>query len=119
MIAGSDNTIVVECNHHFPVEPVDAALVAAGDTTIVRRWKDTASYYSTRLGDAESRAAARSTDRLVRIVARYSQPPTRGARPAVIRSMQMLSQRAPAWTLASPFLGRTDSEFGAITSDTS
>jgi uncharacterized protein (DUF427 family) len=43
-IAESDATIVVEGNHYFPAESVNAALLEDSDTTTVCGWKGTASY---------------------------------------------------------------------------
>jgi len=45
VIAESDETIVIEGNHYFPADSVNAALVAASDHTSVCPWKGDASYY--------------------------------------------------------------------------
>ncbi|MCW2843418.1 MAG: hypothetical protein JWN22_1334 [Nocardioides sp.] len=45
IIASSDDTVVVEGNHYFPLESVSATLVETS-TTSVCPWKGTASYYS-------------------------------------------------------------------------
>ncbi|ETK30534.1 DUF427 domain-containing protein [Microbispora corallina] len=46
VIAESDDTVVVEGNHYFPREAVDASLLRESDTHTVCPWKGTASYYS-------------------------------------------------------------------------
>lgn len=46
VIAESDDTVVVEGNHYFPVDAVRADLVEASATTSVCPWKGTASYQS-------------------------------------------------------------------------
>lgn len=45
-IAESDNTVVVENNHYFPKESVNAAYLADSQTHSTCPWKGTASYYS-------------------------------------------------------------------------
>jgi uncharacterized protein (DUF427 family) len=45
VIARSDDTIVVEGNHYFPPESVDAARLRRSDAHTVCPWKGTASYY--------------------------------------------------------------------------
>lgn len=44
VIARSDDTVVVEGNHYFPPESVDASLLEDSDTHTVCGWKGTASY---------------------------------------------------------------------------
>lgn len=46
VIAESDDTVVVEGNHYFPLESVDSAVLRPSDTHTVCPWKGTASYYS-------------------------------------------------------------------------
>ena len=46
VIAASDDTVVVEGNHYFPLEAVEQDLLVASDRTSVCPWKGTASYYS-------------------------------------------------------------------------
>jgi uncharacterized protein (DUF427 family) len=46
VIAKSDDTVVVEGNHYFPRQSVDAAYLEASDTTTFCAWKGTASYYT-------------------------------------------------------------------------
>ena len=57
VIAESNDTVVVEGNHYFPLEAVDAALLAPSATTTVCPWKGTANYYTLKVGDAENRDA--------------------------------------------------------------
>ena len=57
-IAESDETIVVEGNHYFPRDAVNAELLVPSGTTTVCPWKGTASYYSLVVDGAENRDAA-------------------------------------------------------------
>lgn len=45
-IAESDDTVVVEGNHYFPLQSVRQEFLRPSDTTTVCPWKGTASYYS-------------------------------------------------------------------------
>jgi uncharacterized protein (DUF427 family) len=45
VIANSDDTVVVEGNHYFPIESVDRALLRESESHTVCPWKGTASYY--------------------------------------------------------------------------
>jgi len=45
VVAESDDTVVVEGNQYFPLDSVQAGLLAPNDTTTVCPWKGTASYY--------------------------------------------------------------------------
>jgi len=58
VIARSDDTVVVEGNHYFPAEAVDAAVLRPSDTTTVCPWKGTASYHSIEVDGALNRDAA-------------------------------------------------------------
>ena len=58
-IAQSSDTVVVENNHYFPLESVDAALLRPSTLTTVCPWKGTAHYYTLAAGGAENRDAAR------------------------------------------------------------
>ncbi|MBI0476429.1 DUF427 domain-containing protein [Sphingomonas sp. MA1305] len=58
LIARSDDTVVVEGNHYFPADAVDASILKPSDTTSVCPWKGIAHYYSLAVGDAENRDAA-------------------------------------------------------------
>lgn len=46
VIAESDNTVVVEGNHYFPVDDVRADVLQHSATTTTCGWKGTAGYYS-------------------------------------------------------------------------
>jgi uncharacterized protein (DUF427 family) len=58
VIAESDDTVVVEGNHYFPIDSVDAALLRPSETHTVCGWKGTASYYDVVVGDAVNKDAA-------------------------------------------------------------
>ena len=58
VIARSDATVVVEGNHYFPLEAVDAAVLKPSATTSVCPWKGTAQYYSLVVDGVENRDAA-------------------------------------------------------------
>ena len=45
VIAESDDTVVVEGNHYFPVESVRPEVLRSSATTSVCPWKGTASYH--------------------------------------------------------------------------
>lgn len=57
-IARSDDTVVVEGNHYFPREAVNAELLRDSTTQSMCPWKGTASYYSIVAGGAENPNAA-------------------------------------------------------------
>ena len=57
-IAESDDTVIVEGNHYFPRDAVDASLLRPSDTHSVCPWKGTASYYSLVVDGAENKDAA-------------------------------------------------------------
>jgi uncharacterized protein (DUF427 family) len=46
VVAESDDTVVVEGNHYFPVESIKPDCFRPSDTTTVCGWKGTANYYS-------------------------------------------------------------------------
>ena len=46
VLAESDETVVVEGNHYFPVESVRASLLEPSDKHTVCPWKGTASYHT-------------------------------------------------------------------------
>jgi uncharacterized protein (DUF427 family) len=58
VIAESDDTVVVEGNHYFPIGSVRADVLRPSDHHTVCGWKGTASYYTIAIGDAENRDAA-------------------------------------------------------------
>ncbi len=57
-IAESDDTVVVERNHYFPLAAVDPAALKPSGTTSVCPWKGTASYYTVVAGGRENPDAA-------------------------------------------------------------
>ena len=58
VIAGSDDTVVVEGNHYFPLASVDPGVLEASATTTVCSWKGTASYYTLKVGGQQNPDAA-------------------------------------------------------------
>ncbi|MEM1453078.1 MAG: DUF427 domain-containing protein [Planctomycetota bacterium] len=46
VFAESSDTVVVDGNHYFPFESVDASVLVDSDTTSICGWKGTANYYS-------------------------------------------------------------------------
>lgn len=58
VIAESDDTVVVEGNHYFPLASVRDGVLAESNTTSVCPWKGTASYYSVTIGDEVNPDAA-------------------------------------------------------------
>jgi uncharacterized protein (DUF427 family) len=57
-IAESDETVVVEGNHYFPRNAVDASVLRESETHTICPWKGTASYYSLVVNGAENKDAA-------------------------------------------------------------
>lgn len=57
VIAQSDETVIVEGNHYFPLEAVDRSLLTPSDTTTICPWKGTANYYNLTVDSAENRDA--------------------------------------------------------------
>ena len=57
-IAESDETVVVEGNHYFPLDSVRPGVLTPSSTTSVCPWKGTAEYYSVQAGGDENRDAA-------------------------------------------------------------
>lgn len=58
VIAESDDTVMVEGNHYFPLDSVNRELLRPSDTQSVCPWKGTASYYSIEIdGKSNSDAA--------------------------------------------------------------
>ncbi|MBP8072293.1 MAG: DUF427 domain-containing protein [Brevundimonas sp.] len=57
-IAESDDTVVVEGNHYFPLDSVRPGVLTPSSTTSVCPWKGTAEYYSVQAGGDENRDAA-------------------------------------------------------------
>ena len=58
IIAESDDTVVVEGNHYFPLSAVNEALLKPSDKTTFCPWKGTASYYTLSVNGDENVDAA-------------------------------------------------------------
>ena len=58
VIAESDETVVVEDNHYFPLDSVNDACLRPSDTTTFCPWKGTANYYTLNVEGAENPDAA-------------------------------------------------------------
>ncbi|AXK85480.1 DUF427 domain-containing protein [Nocardia farcinica] len=58
VLAESDDTVVVEGNHYFPVSAIRTEYFAPSDTHTVCPWKGTASYYTVRVDGSENPDAA-------------------------------------------------------------
>jgi uncharacterized protein (DUF427 family) len=58
IIARSDDTVVVEGNHYFPRDAVNAEYLTPSATTSVCGWKGTAAYHSLVVDGKENRDAA-------------------------------------------------------------
>ncbi len=58
VIAESDETVVVEGNHYFPVSSVTEEHLKPSDTTYECPWKGTANYYNLSVAGAENPDAA-------------------------------------------------------------
>ena len=58
VIAESDDTVVVEGNHYFPVDSVKAEHLRPSDTRTTCPWKGVASYHTLVVDGKENRDAA-------------------------------------------------------------
>ncbi len=58
VIAESDETVVVEGNHYFPLHSVNETFLKQSDTTTVCPWKGTANYYHLSVNGNENLNAA-------------------------------------------------------------
>jgi uncharacterized protein (DUF427 family) len=58
LIARSDDTLVVEGHHYFPLEAVDRGLLRPSETHTTCPWKGVASYYSLVVDGKVNRDAA-------------------------------------------------------------
>lgn len=58
VIAESDDTIVVEGNHYFPLASVNELLLKPSDKTTFCPWKGTANYYTLSVGGDDNVDAA-------------------------------------------------------------
>ncbi len=57
-IASSDDTVIVEGNHYFPVSSVDSSFLRESDEHSNCPWKGKASYYDIVVGDEVNEGAA-------------------------------------------------------------
>lgn len=58
VIAQSDDTVVIEGNHYFPIKSVDPAVLKPSTKTTTCPWKGQAGYYTVEVDGAENRDAA-------------------------------------------------------------
>jgi uncharacterized protein (DUF427 family) len=58
VLAESENTVVVEGNHYFPVESINKEYFTHSDTHTTCSWKGEASYYNLQVDDKENEDAA-------------------------------------------------------------
>ena len=58
VLAESDDTVIVEGNHYFPVDSVRQELLQDSDRHTVCGWKGTASYYDVVVGGETNAGAA-------------------------------------------------------------
>jgi len=58
VIAESDDTVVVEGNHYFPLSSVNESFLKPSDKTTGCPWKGTANYYTLDVNGAENMDAA-------------------------------------------------------------
>ena len=58
VIAESDDTVVVEGNHYFPLDSVDKSYLKPSNKTSVCPWKGTANYYTLNVDGTENNDAA-------------------------------------------------------------
>lgn len=58
LIAESDDTVVVENNHYFPVDSIKKEFFDSSETKTICPWKGEASYYSLKVEGAENKDAA-------------------------------------------------------------
>jgi uncharacterized protein (DUF427 family) len=57
VVAESDDTVVVEGNHYFPMASLDRSLVSESATHTTCSWKGVASYFSLHVNGTENRDA--------------------------------------------------------------
>jgi len=58
VIAESDDTVVIEGNHYFPVNSIKKEFYSESSTSSICPWKGTASYYSLKVDGKENQDAA-------------------------------------------------------------
>jgi uncharacterized protein (DUF427 family) len=57
IIAESNDTLVIEDNHYFPIDSVNKTYLKSSETTSVCPWKGTANYYSLSVDGEENKDA--------------------------------------------------------------
>ncbi len=57
-IAESDDTLVIEGNHYFPIESVHQEFLKPSKTHTTCAWKGRASYHTLQVGDEQNKDAA-------------------------------------------------------------
>ena len=57
-LAASDETVIVEGNHYFPLEAVTPGVLKRSATSTTCSWKGVANYYTVVAGGAENHDAA-------------------------------------------------------------
>ena len=58
VLAESNDTVVVEGNHYFPADSIEASCFQASRHTTICPWKGTASYYDVEVGGERNENAA-------------------------------------------------------------
>jgi uncharacterized protein (DUF427 family) len=58
LLAESEDTVIVESNHYFPISSINREFFSQSDTTSHCPWKGDASYYSIVVDGHENRDAA-------------------------------------------------------------
>ncbi len=58
VVAQSDDTVVIEGNHYFPMSALDRSMIEESATHTSCPWKGQASYYTLRVNGTENRDAA-------------------------------------------------------------
>ncbi len=58
VIAESDDTVIVESNHYFPMSSINREFLGDSDRTTVCGWKGTANYFNIRVDGKELPEAA-------------------------------------------------------------
>jgi uncharacterized protein (DUF427 family) len=58
LLAESDDTVIVESNHYFPISSINREFFSQSDTTSHCPWKGDASYYSIVVDGHENQDAA-------------------------------------------------------------
>lgn len=58
VVAESDDTVLIEGNHYFPMSAVKRSLLIDSDKTTYCPWKGTANYYTLSVNGEENRDAA-------------------------------------------------------------